>query len=60
MALSLSTRGLEELKSVRNRAIRQHMLERITRADKEWIVEHVQEIEAYIAKMSESGPDQEM
>lgn len=57
MALSLSTRGIEELTSVRNRAIRQHMFGRISAVDRDWIVEHVQEIEAYIASMKEESPD---
>jgi hypothetical protein len=60
MARSLSTRGVEELTSVRNRAIRQHMLGRISAPDKEWVVERVEEVIAYIARINETGPDQEI
>lgn len=59
MALSLKTRGLVELRQIRNRAIRQHMLGRISNEDKDWIVSQVNAIEARIIYMDERGPDQE-
>lgn len=57
MARGLKTRGLVELETLRARARRQHALKRISREDCEWIVEHLDEIEARIISMPEKGDE---
>lgn len=57
MALSLKTRGLEEIESLKARVARQHMFKRIGATDSYWLTEHLKEIEAYIITMREEGPD---
>lgn len=58
MAARLKDKGLEELASFKRRVKRQGAMTRIARENENWLVEHVEEIERYIAKMSEL-PDRE-
>lgn len=53
MAGSLKTIGLEELSRLRKRVLRQHQLGRISRGDKENLIEKMDDVEAYIVKMRE-------
>jgi len=55
MAGSLKTMGLEELSKLRKRVLRQHSLGRITRGDKDNLVEKLDDVEAYIIKMREGA-----
>lgn len=57
MALSLKTRGVEELELVRARARRQLSYKRIKPRDCEFIVSRLDELEAYIINMEEEGND---
>lgn len=53
MAGSLKTLGLEELSRLKKRVLRQHQLGRISRGDKENLVDKLDDVEAYIVKMKE-------
>ncbi|QSL67820.1 hypothetical protein [Nocardia phage P3.1] len=55
MARSLKSRGLEELRTLRRRVERQYALGRILRSDREFLVKHLDEVEARITKMSEKN-----
>ncbi len=57
MAAPLKTAGLRELEALRKRVRRQFAMERISGADTEYILERLNEVEAYIIKMREEGPD---
>lgn len=57
VALSLKTRGLEEIELVRARARRQLSYKRIKPEDCNYIVDRLDELEAYIVKMEEKGND---
>lgn len=59
MALPLKVRGVEHLRDVKARAIRQHGLERISKRDRDHIVGAVEELEAYIIAMDESSGEEE-
>lgn len=59
MARGLKSAGMEELRALRRRAIRQHSMGRITKADRDKIVGHLDEIEAHIIYMSEAIDDDE-
>lgn len=53
MARSIKSRGLSELRSLRARVLRQHALERISRPDRDWLITHIDELEARIIQMQE-------
>ncbi len=53
MAKGLKTSGLEELRALKRRVIRQHSLERIGRLDRDWLVGLLDQAEAHIIKMAE-------
>lgn len=55
MARTLKTKGLEELRALRNRARRQQGLGRIGAADAEFIVSHLNAVEARIISMRENN-----
>lgn len=55
MARGLKTRGLLELKSLRDRTRRQYALGRIYRDDCEFICEYLDIVEARITSMYERG-----
>jgi hypothetical protein len=57
MAAPLKTAGLRELEALRKRVRRQFAMERITGADAEYILTRLNEVEAYVIKMREEGPD---
>ena len=54
MARSLKTKGLEELEQLRRRVNRQHSLERISKADRDFLNEHLDIVEARIIRMDEA------
>lgn len=58
MAARIKDKGLEELGSFKRRVLRQRSLMRIGEAERKWLVEHVEEIERYVARMNEL-PDKE-
>jgi hypothetical protein len=58
MVARIKDRGLESLGNLKARVLRQRALQRITHTDAQWLVEHVEEIERYIARMTEQ-PDKE-
>lgn len=58
MASRLKDKGREELGSFKRRVLRQRALERIGETDSAWLIEHIHEIERYIARMREL-PDKE-
>jgi hypothetical protein len=58
MAARLKDKGRDEIGSFKRRVMRQRSLERISKGDADWLVEHVEEIEKFINKMSEL-PDRE-
>lgn len=53
MARGLKSLGMEELGRLKRRVNRQYSLERITKPDKDFIVQRIDEIEARIVSMSE-------
>lgn len=53
MARSLKTRGLEELGQLKRRVNRQHSLGRIGMADRDFLNDHIDQIEARIIRMDE-------
>ncbi|MBK8246372.1 MAG: hypothetical protein IPK85_03095 [Gemmatimonadetes bacterium] len=57
MARPLKTAGLAELTAVRKRVKRQLAMERIDRADHDYIVQRLDEIEARVVGMREEGGD---
>lgn len=59
MARSLQTRGLDDITSVKKRAERQRALGRISRQDCDWIVDHLDELSAYIVRMDEKDDKEE-
>ena len=58
MAARIKDKGLEELGSFKRRVLRQRSLMRIGEAERKWLIEHVEEIERYVARMNEL-PDKE-
>lgn len=58
MAARLKDKGLEELDSFKRRVLRQRSLMRIGETERKWLVEHVEEIERFVHKMTEL-PDRE-
>lgn len=58
MVARIKDKGLEELGSFKRRVLRQASMEKVRRADSNWLVEHVEEIERFIHRMSEK-PDKE-
>lgn len=58
MASRLKDKGREELGSFKRRVMRQRALERIGKAEADWLTEHVEEIERYLNNMKEL-PDKE-
>lgn len=59
MARSLQARGVEDLREVKRRAERQRSLGRISRQDCDWIVDHLDELTAYIIRMDEKDDKEE-
>lgn len=59
MAKGLKSAGVEELRAFRRRVIRQHSLERISKTDKDKLVDLVDQLEAHIVYMSEAIDDYE-
>ena len=59
MAKSLKTRGLDELLILKRRVNRQLGLGRISVVDADFLIEHVNEIEARIISMNEKNEDGE-
>ena len=57
MALGIKTRGMEELKSFKNRVNRQHALNRITEAERKLLVDKTNELMALVVKIREDSPD---
>lgn len=57
MAAPLKTAGLAELAAIRKRVKRQLAMERIDRADHDYIISRLDEIEARIINMREEGHD---
>jgi len=57
MAAPLKTAGLRELEALRKRVRRQFAMERISGVDAEYMLTRLDEVEAYIIKMREEGPD---
>ncbi len=57
MAAPLKTAGLRELEALRKRVRRQFAMERISGVDAEYMLTRLNEVEAYIVKMREEGPD---
>lgn len=55
MARTLKSKGLEELRSLRRRTRRQQGLERIGKADADFIVSRLDQIEARIISMTEEN-----
>lgn len=58
MAARIKDKGLDELASFKRRVKRQGAMTRIARENENWLVEHVEEIERYVARMNEL-PDKE-
>lgn len=52
-------RGLEELQALRKRVVRAHAMGRIGKADNDFIVEHLNAVEARIIGMQEYGEGEE-
>lgn len=57
MARGLKSAGMEELRALKRRVIRQHSMERISRADRDALVDLINEIEARIISMEEAVDD---
>jgi hypothetical protein len=57
MALPLKTAGLRELSKFKTRLMRQLALERVRRPDHDFIMEHLEAIEARIVEMEEVMDD---
>lgn len=57
VAKGLKSNGMKELKSLKARTLRQHALGRIGFRDKEFLLGHLNEIEARIIKMYEEGEE---
>jgi uncharacterized protein YaaR (DUF327 family) len=57
MALALKTRGMEELKSFKQRIGRQHQLGRISEVDRKILVDLTNQLMAHVVKMREDSPD---
>jgi hypothetical protein len=53
MAARIKEKGMEELAAFKRRVKRQGALNKIARANEEWLVEHIEEIERYVGKMQE-------
>ena len=53
MAGNLKTLGLEELNRLKRRVLRQHQLGRISRGDKDLLVDKLDDVEAFIIRMRE-------
>jgi len=53
MAARLKDKGLEEIGAFKRRVMRQRSLDRIGKADADWLIEHVEAIEKFVGKMSE-------
>lgn len=59
MARGLKSNGLEEVKALRQRVIRQYNLERISRTDHEILVELLDKFAAHVVRMKEVKDDDE-
>lgn len=57
MAKGLKTNGMKELQALKARVLRQYGLGRIGFRDKEFLVEHLNAVEARIIKMYEEGEE---
>lgn len=57
MARGLKSAGMEELRALKRRVIRQHSMERISRADRDALVDLIHDIEARIISMEEAVDD---
>lgn len=57
MAKSLKINGMNELVALRNRVKRQYGYGRITKADADYLVTRLNEVEAKIVNMQEKSPD---
>ena len=58
MASRIKDKGAQELSSYKRRVLNVRALERISKADADWLVEHVEEIQRYVSRMTEL-PDRE-
>lgn len=57
MAKGLKSNGMKEIGSFKARVLRQYNLGRIGFRDKEFLIEHVNQIEARVIKMYEEGEE---
>lgn len=57
MAKSLKVNGIQELGAVKNRTKRQYALKRISKADHDFIIDHLNRVEARICEMEEDAPE---
>lgn len=57
MAKGLKSNGMKELQTLKARVLRQYALNRIGFRDKEFLMEHLNEVEARIIKMYEEGEE---
>lgn len=56
---SLGTRGMDELHALKRRVVRSYAMGRIGKADHDFIVKRLDEIEARIVQMPEYGEEEE-
>lgn len=59
MAKGLKSAGMEELRAFKRRVIRQHSMERISKADRDKLIGWIDAIEAHVIYMSEVIDDHE-
>lgn len=59
MARGIKTLGMHEIEAFRKRVIRQYSMERISRADHDFLIDAVDGIKARIVKMDEKGGETE-
>lgn len=55
MARGLKTAGLEEIRAIKRRVLRQHAMGRISRPDREYLIGLIDLFEARVIRMSEKG-----
>lgn len=59
MALPLKTAGLEESAALRRRVVRQHGMKRISKADHDYLINRLDEIDARIVSMNEENGEED-